>query len=360
MKVWKFRWKYKVHRFLHAEYWPMWTFYVPMTFYFVILIIRNRSLGFFSAVNPGLKLGGLTLEGKDEQQKILPAGYLPESVFVNANADEVFFMHLLERLPFGFPCIAKPNDGYRGQNVVLVFSKDDLLQYKRDADFDFLIQEYIDLPHEIGLFYGRLPSESQGQITGISYKKGIVVRGDGRSSLGKLVQENLRYHGLFESLFKNDAQRAKIIPAAGEEVCLSTIGNHARGATFYDAGERITPELVNTFDRFADKIPGFNYGRFDIKFSTWEALEAGDFRVIELNGAGAEPTHMYHPSYSYWQMLAIMKTHWKLMGRIASENAALGHNYADLHTCLQVIHNWILPPALQRIAGRLSFFFDWN
>ena len=43
---------------------------------------------------------------------------------------------------------------------------------------------------------------------------------------------------------------------------------------------------------WADQLPGFYYGRFDVKYKDWNSLLVEDFSLMEINGVNAEPTHL--------------------------------------------------------------------
>ncbi|HEY4335334.1 MAG TPA: hypothetical protein VGM89_05540, partial [Puia sp.] len=59
------------------------------------------------------------------------------------------------------------------------------------------------------------------------------------------------------------------------------------------------PQLEEAIDKLCRNIPGFYFGRLDIRFRSWPLLEAGeDYSIIEINGAGSEPTHIYDPRHS--------------------------------------------------------------
>ena len=59
---------------------------------------------------------------------------------------------------------------------------------------DFLIQEFIAYPEEVGIFYCRIPGESDGFITGIVAKEFLIIKGDGASAITELVMKDPRYH----------------------------------------------------------------------------------------------------------------------------------------------------------------------
>ena len=58
------------------------------------------------------------------------------------------------------------------------------------------------------------------------------------------------------------------MPARGERVRLVFAGNHCKGAAFRDGRDLITPALTERVDWLARTIPGFHFGRFDVRFSS--------------------------------------------------------------------------------------------
>ena len=71
-----------------------------------------------------------------------------------------------------------------------------------------------------------------------------------------------------------------------ETINLVPYGNHCRGTKFIDASNLITPKLTDTFNTICNQIEGFNYGRMDIMFSSYDELENGiNFQIVEINGA---------------------------------------------------------------------------
>jgi len=98
-------------------------------------------------------------------------------------------------------------------------------------------------------------------------------------------------------------------------------GNHSRGAKFIDLQHRITPALEASIDNICRQIKGFYFGRLDIRFNSWEELEQGRaFSVIEVNGAGSEPTHIYDPAHSIWFAWKEIYRHWKILYQISMQN----------------------------------------
>ena len=78
-------------------------------------------------------------------------------------------------------------------------------------------------------------------------------------------------------------------------------------------------------DQLCTSIPGFYFGRLDIRFKSWDELEAGKhFSVIELNGAASEPTHIYDPRHSLFFAWKEIYRHWKILCEISIANVRNG------------------------------------
>ncbi len=333
-----FRLQLKLHRLLHWEYWPMWTLYLSLAPWYLACSLRARSLGFFNAVNPSFKYGGMSPESKDEMHLLFPPGMLPKSILIKKGEPLPDIEKRVDEQNLAFPMIVKPDRGYRGKQVKLVRDLNELRQYAAGAGFDFLIQEYIPLPLEIGVFYMRYPDQSQGFISGIVEKKGVTITGDGIHTAGQLVGKSYRYHPQSSWLEKENKSVWNTILGKDEQILLSPIGNHARGSTFYDSSHKASEKLNVVIDRLSQSIPGFYYGRYDIKFNSWEELENGlNFKVIELNGAFSEPTHIYDPGHSYLFGLKEMARHWRHMAKIARLNHNLGHPYLPVTEIVPMI-----------------------
>src|SRR6185369_6398163 len=79
------------------------------------------------------------------------------------------------------------------------------------------------------------------------------------------------------------------------------------------------------------QIPSFHFGRLDIRFDTWDALKQGkNFTIIEVNGAGAEPTHIYDPKHSLFFAWKEIVRHWVILWKISRMNHKKGHRYLSV------------------------------
>jgi hypothetical protein len=75
----------------------------------------------------------------------------------------------------------------------------------------------------------------------------------------------------------------------------------------------------------------FYYGRYDIKCQSIEDLKKGkNFTILEFNGSGAEPNHVYHAGYSLFDAYGVFLRHWKVLYEISRYNKQHGVPYWPL------------------------------
>ncbi len=121
-------------------------------------------------------------------------------------------------------------------------------------------------------------------------------------------------------IYRQEKVLLESVPYDKEIIRIESIGNHNRGTKFINSNHLISKKLVATFDKLALEIPDFHYGRFDIKYQSFEELEEGkNFKILELNGSNSEPTHIYDQSNGLMQSLKDMAYHWKIMANIYSQ-----------------------------------------
>lgn len=310
----KFWW----HKFTSWEYWSVNIVYLPTFFLWLWYMIKFRSLKFYKYSNPSIINGGFYGDSKLKIYNLLPIGLYPKTVLMKKN-EIIDFEQLLLENKIQYPFIIKPDIGCRGIDVQKVNTIEELIQYAKKAKGNYLIQELIDLPNEIGLFYYRLPNKENGKITGITLKKFLTVEGNGKDSIEQLMEKNLRFE-MQISKTRNKINLNEVIPKY-EKRCIVPFGNHNRGTEFLDGKEYITEKLEQTFDEILKNVQGFYYGRLDIRYNTFEELEQGiNFSIIELNGAKSEPTHIYDTKHSFWYGQREIFKHQKLLQKIIKIN----------------------------------------
>ena len=133
------------------------------------------------------------------------------------------------------------------------------------------------------------------------------ILGNGQKTLGSLIRSNIRL-------------KHRIV------FLIEPIGSHNLGTEFRDARFKISPQLTKTLKKWSDQLPGFYYGRFDIKFNSWDALEKGEeFKIIEVNGVNSEPTHIHQSFHVLWKANRDIFYHMDLIYEISKINKSLGH-----------------------------------
>ena len=295
------------------EFWPTWLMYIPVAIQCCWLGLRHGSISLPLVSNPAVPLSGmvgvpksaiLKLAGPSASKSILPWTVInTESNNSTGHPSEITGKSMLtqavsamNRVGLAFPIVGKPDIGCRGAGVKLLHNSAALASYLEQfpQGAPIVLQRLSDFEAEAGVFYVRDPETGKGRITSLTLKYTPYVVGDGVRSLAELVAADPRAGGLTR-LYKarNAGHWNQVIPA-GRPHRLVFSASHCRGAVFRDGGHLITPELTAALDGIFDDIPGFYYGRLDVKFRDVESLRAGrELQIVEINGASSESIHIW-------------------------------------------------------------------
>ncbi len=297
-------------------------FYVPNLPYAFYLAAKAKHSAFFSAVNPSIKSSGNGTESKYQTLQLVPEKFKPKSVLhtYNSNLEDTFLA--IKKEGITYPLIAKPDIGFRGLLVQKINSEKELRTYLEKYIINIIIQEYVSCKNESGIFYHRNPNEQKGTISSITLKKFLCVTGNGISTLEQLILLDVRAKLYFSLLLEIHKEKLKTIPKNNQIIQLSVIGNHSKGTQFINGNHLISKKLEQTFDALSHQIPGWFYGRVDLKYNDFSEVENGNnFKIIEINGIISEPTHIYDAqNSSYFTALKSIRTHWKLLYQISKTN----------------------------------------
>ena len=316
------------YKLFHWEYWSFYIVYFPIYFLWAYYALRQKSIFFFNASNPTIKNGGFIMESKMQIYNLIPQKYYPKTQLIPKNTKFEEVLKTAEKWGINFPLIAKPDIGLRGSAVKKINSISDLKDYTKRANFDYLVQDLIPFENEIGIFYVRYPNQKTGKITGIVAKEFLIIEGNGKDSIEKLLRKNPRFELQLKTLQKEYGEKLLEILPVGEKINLVPYGNHARGAKFIDGSNWITPELNKVINEICVQIDGFYFGRIDLMYNTLEELENGkNFSIVELNGAGSEPTHIYDPKHSLFFAWKELSRHINYMYEISVLNHKKGFSY---------------------------------
>lgn len=323
---------FKLGRF---EFWPWWALFIPLIPMYIYSVVRSRRLLYFTAVNPSIEMGGFFGEKKNEISQLIPDKYKPKEILVTS--DDA--LTDLLPLPFDYPLFVKPNVGERGFEVHEVFTDHELLEYAAKG-FDFLIQEKLNAKEEFGALFHRNTVRG-GEVSSLSQKEFMTLMGDGVSSIESLVMQHKRYFIYIDVIRELCHKDMATIPAKGELVVLHKIGNHCKGTRFINANSKITEQMNENFRSMVEQVEGLDYGRFDIKAESIEALERGEFKVFELNGISSEPGHIYghkHVLLAYRDLYR----HWNHILELSIKNIKKGVKTTPLKEFLSQVRGHFL------------------
>lgn len=320
------------------EFWPSWLFYAPIALQWCWLALRYRGPGLALLANPSFPDGGMAGESKLEIFDILEgkakeatARWVPLTRTTADDADGAVDLETalsaLRDKHIKLPIVAKPDIGCRGVGVQPIRSVEDLRAYLIGfpAGASMVLQEMIEHEAEAGVFYIRLPGETKGSIFSLTLKYFPHVIGDGVSTLKELISADGRA-GVLQHIYlpRHSHQLGKVLPK-GEPFRLAFAGSHSRGTIFRDGAAFITPQMEDAFDDVAKSIPEFYIGRFDVRFESMEKLQRGEgFKLMEINGAGGEATHIWDRKTTLRQAYATLFEQNRLLFEIGFRNRKRG------------------------------------
>ncbi len=310
--------------------WELWNFYVlyfPISFVWLWYCIRSRSFWYFSSSNPTITFGGFEGEGKKEMYDQLPRHLVPRTIYIMHDLPFEEVKKKMKEAGFTYPFIVKPDVGMKGILFRKIENEEQLIKYHERIPVEYIIQDMIELPVEVSVFYYRHPAAEKGIVSGFIEKELLQVKGDGRSTLKELIEAHPRAKFRMEEMEYRHSHRFERVIPEGEIFYLSYAGNHNRGAHFTNLHKEINTTMHEVFDKLSHHT-SFYYGRYDIKTTSIDDLKNGkDFMILEFNGCGAEPNHIYDCNMSIWQAYAVILQHWKALYLISRYNHKNGTPY---------------------------------
>lgn len=131
-----------------------------------------------------------------------------------------------------------------------------------------------------------------------------------------------------------------MVLAPGEPFRIAFAGSHSRGTIFRNGNAYVTEAMTTAFDTIAKDIKEFYFGRFDVRFGSIADLQAGkNFTIVEVNGAGAESTHIWDRNTKLTEAYAALMTQYAAMWEIGAVNAKRGFKPARLFDFIRAYRN---------------------
>ena len=315
-------------RITHWETWHYLVKYIPILPAWLWYCLRARSFWFFTPSNPTLTFGGFEGETKREMYNQLPTGSYPRSIYIPNTISFFELEKLLLSHQFQYPFAVKPDAGMMGFMFRKITNVAGMKLYHEKMSVDYIIQDLITYPLEVSVFYYRFPNQQTGTITGFLKKEFLEVTGDGKSTLWQLILNYPRVRFRLEEMKAKHAEKLDDIIPSEEIYCLSYALNLSRGGKLVSLAHEKDDRLLKVFDDISNYTKHFYYGRYDIKCTTIEDLKAGkNFSILEYNGCGAEPHHVYGNGNTLLKAYKILVNHWHILFKISMYNHKNGFSH---------------------------------
>jgi hypothetical protein len=332
----------RISKIFYWEFWPVWLSGSPLVLFLFYFGIKARKLFFLTNVNPAFENSALLYASKFKILQQLNPSAVPKSVFFKHQKTSLEELSaLLESHQLQFPIIVKPDKGERGLLVEKICNLTQLHKYLSSNKIDFIIQEFVNLPNEIGIFFNKMPGSENINISSVCLKEFLNLKGDGISTIRELLEND--FHGKhqidrFEECLNGELNE---VLKFDQIKLLEPIGNHSRGTKFMDGSHLIDQKVIDLVKFILQDKEGINYGRFDIKYNTISDLkDLKNFKVIELNGVASEPTHVYDRSINIIKKYKIWFDHWNTMYQISQLQSLKGYSPLSARTVLKILKNY--------------------
>lgn len=320
--------KISLERAQRWEFWPSWLYYSPIVVWILWLGLKHRSPMAFTAANPALEAGGMVGEKKHQAlaplQNNAPDLVATFTLIKSSNALQRIHQALQFAQNQGMPLVLKPDVGQRGRGVFVARNEAQIRDYLTRFKGDVIAQRHVE-GEEFGVFVARGPGEAAPRILSIVHKTFPTVSGNGQRTLRELILGDARAKLISSLLFSRWASELERVPRDGETIKLVEIGAHCRGSLFLDSCEHATPELIATLTRLLNAVPGYAFGRMDLRVPSVAHFRRGEgLQVLELNGVSAESAHIYHPGTPLLEGYRAMFHQWSTAFAIGAAYARQG------------------------------------
>lgn len=304
-------------------YWVSKLFYYQSVMYGFLLTCRFFSATFFSAINPGLRFGGMFDDRKSDSYKLIEDTFLPKTIVFNNQKNEI---DDIDKAGLQFPLILKPDIGFKGFMVAKVDNQQQLTEMlPKFENKTVLVQEYISFEKEYSILIYRLPKSKVIGVTSFIEKTYPAVEGDGQRTLAALIDSADNPFLKKEWIKQRHSDSLQKVLAIGEKQRIDDIGNYSRGAAFHSLNHLIDGDLHEWANRLMQHIKGIDFCRVDLKADSIEDLLKNEFLIIEVNGAKSEPLHIYDERFSYLEIVKDIHKHWKIVKTIVKQRLAMAY-----------------------------------
>ena len=149
-------------------------------------------------------------------------------------------------------------------------------------------------------------------------------------AIGKAIERGMLFIGISDFTALQCAILAKTghVTWAGPALCEGFgVGGKSRGEALGKSTAPLVPDEIMEacFDDIAKRLPEFHFGRFDVRFEDFAQVQQGRaFTIVEVNGAGAESTHIWDRSTGLVEAWRALMRQYRWLFEIGAANRARG------------------------------------
>src|SRR5213075_2302853 len=131
-------------------------------------------------------------ESKKEMYDQLPSRSYPKTIYILHDLSFEEVKKKVSDAGFAYPFIVKPDVGMKGILFRKIENEDQLEKYHGRIPVEYIVQDLVELPVEVSVFYYRHPAKQKGEVSGFIQKELLEVYGDGKSTLWELILKHPR------------------------------------------------------------------------------------------------------------------------------------------------------------------------
>lgn len=315
---------------------------LPWQIQFLPSVIKYIPLvGVANVINPDIDgISGMVGASKAHLNTKVNPHYRPKDLVFTAKSFPETLLPVLKQKKLSFPLFIKPVQGERAAGVQFLPSEADLLALELETEREYLLEDAVMTQSEFCISVVRDITTQKFHIFSLTERVIPTVTGDGQHSIAELIQtlplteaQKQKVLGALEADFLTT-----VLPKGLDQVVVRTASiSYGTEYVRYDhtlskAKLQAITEQINTVLTAAS---GFNVGRFDIKADALDDLVSGNFKVVELNGIGGMPTHVYERHLSLIQKQTILDEYFTLLNDLAQQLIQTGKQPMGFWTAIR-------------------------
>jgi hypothetical protein len=331
---------------------------LPWQIQFLPTVIKYLPVvGTINTINPDISgISGLVGASKAHLNTKVHPDFRPKDIVFEVGTTVAAMQKIVAERKILFPAFIKPLQGERAAGVQFLPNQAALANAVLEPARAYLIEEAIMTQSEFCISVVRDLATQIFWVFSITERVIPTVIGDGKTSIQKLIP----------LLDIPDLQKQKILEALEPEFLAKVLAHNVVQTVVRTASisygtnyvkQRLTLAQKKLLEQQLNKVlsdaTGFNIGRFDIKANNLDELLAGKFKVIELNGIGGMPTHVYETHLTIDQKQAILNEYFDLLQNFSRQQVGLGLRPSGFWSALRQITasacNQDRPDSLKRL-----------